>query len=282
MQWAVLRRAFPWRTGLLMGLLPVMVIALFVAWFRWELPPLEGYYLLPYFESSRRIEAPESNTQIEWLYKAAPGQKSEPVSRQDVDSDGTGVLPIELSSSARERGWTELVNSPTETISSPELERRLREDFYGNQSFRRGIAEPTFEACAIPFVVLFMALMMRRELVSEWRRLYGELYDDAFEFDAHVVWADLRSQFRTWAYLQIAHAKASFPRPKSSQPTQPSRPWNPTTDRKTIGSAQNSELVVQSVESLTARQRRLIFPGATAVRSGNVQPKPWDESQWID
>src|SRR5271156_5247738 len=108
MQWASLRRAFPWRTGLLMCSLPTMALALFIAWVRWELPPLEGYYLTAYWESSRNIENPESTTQIQWLYKAAPGRKSELVIRQDVDSGGSGFLPIELSSSARQRGWTQL------------------------------------------------------------------------------------------------------------------------------------------------------------------------------
>jgi hypothetical protein len=69
MQWPVLRRAFPWRTGLLMCAIPALA---FLAWFCWELPPLERYYLLTYWESSKHAESPESTTQIAWLYKAAP------------------------------------------------------------------------------------------------------------------------------------------------------------------------------------------------------------------
>ena len=282
MQWAAIRRAFPWRTGLLMCLLPAMVLALFVAWFRWELPPLEGYYLMPYWQSSRASKNPESTTKIEWLYKAAPDQTSEPVIRQDVDSDGTGFLPIELSSSARDRGWTKLVTSPRETVSSPELEKLLREDFYDNQSFRRVLAEPTFDACAIPFVVLFMAFMMRQELVSEWRRLFEELYEDDFDFDAHTLWADLKAQCRTWVNPQSASAKARLSRSQSSHRAQSDRPSNSTTVRKSIGDAQKSETVGQSEQPSTARQPRLIFPGLTAIGRSDAQLKPWDESQWID
>jgi hypothetical protein len=46
MQWSALRRAFPWRTGLLMCSIPALALAAPLAWFRWELPPLEGYYLM--------------------------------------------------------------------------------------------------------------------------------------------------------------------------------------------------------------------------------------------
>ena len=110
MQWPDLRRAFPWRTGLLMCSIPTLALAALLAWFRGELPPLEGYYLMAYWESSKSAERPENTTQIEWLYKAAPGRQSEPVNRQDVDSNGSGFPPIGLSSSARERGWTRLVS----------------------------------------------------------------------------------------------------------------------------------------------------------------------------
>ena len=30
------------------------------------------------------------------------------------------------------------------------------------------------------------------------------------------------------------------------------------------------------------QKRHTIFPGAAAIRNGDVPPKPWDESQWID
>jgi ATP-dependent exoDNAse (exonuclease V) alpha subunit len=46
--------------------------------------------LVTYWDSSKHAESPASTTQIEWLYKAAPGRKSEIVIRQDVDSSGVG------------------------------------------------------------------------------------------------------------------------------------------------------------------------------------------------
>jgi hypothetical protein len=206
MQWAGLRGAFPWRTGLLMCSFPAMALALFIAWFRWELPPLESYYLMTYWESSKTAENPESTAQIRWLYKAAPGRKSEPIIRQDVDSDGSGILPIELSSSARQRGWIQLEKTPIERVKSSELAGFLQEDFYDNRSFRQVIAELLFYVYIIPFVVLYIAIMMRQELVAEWRRLYEELYEDDFAFDSHALWSQLRDQISVWIYRQIASA----------------------------------------------------------------------------
>lgn len=74
MQWPALRRVFPWRTGLLMCSIPALALAAFLARFRWELPPLEGYYLMVYWQSSKGAERPESTTQTEWLYTMSPGQ----------------------------------------------------------------------------------------------------------------------------------------------------------------------------------------------------------------
>ncbi len=164
MQWPVLRRAFPWRTGLLMCSIPALALAAFLAWFRWELPPLQRYYLMTYWESSRHTEIPASVTPIEWLYKAAPGRKSEIVIPQDVDSNGAGLLPIGLSSSARERGWDELVKVPVQRWKSSELESFLQEGFYGNRTFREVIAEPLSFICVIPFLALYVAVMIRQEL----------------------------------------------------------------------------------------------------------------------
>ena len=253
-----------------------------MAWFRWELPPLEGYYLRAYWESSKTAENPENTTQIQWLYKAAPGRKSEPVIRQDVGSDGSGFLPIELSSSARQRGWIQLEKTPIEQINSSELVGFLRQDFYDNRGFRQVIAELLFYVYIIPFVVLYVAIMMRQELVTEWRRFYEELYEDEFAFDSNALWSHLRSKIKVWIYRQIASAKASLSRVNSSPKAQTHHGDNANTFRPEIGDTLRSEKPSLSAVSLARPQGHLIFPGAAAVRNGNAQPKPWDKSQWID
>jgi hypothetical protein len=73
------RRAFPWKTTLLVGSIPGLALAMFLVWFRWELPPLQAYYLVTYWESSKCAQKPASTTPIQWLYKAAPGRKSDPL-----------------------------------------------------------------------------------------------------------------------------------------------------------------------------------------------------------
>ena len=78
MQWAGLRRAFPWRTGLLMYSLPALAFALFVAWFRWELSPLEGYYLMTYWESSKTLRSPRAPLKSSGCTRRLQGGKASP------------------------------------------------------------------------------------------------------------------------------------------------------------------------------------------------------------
>jgi len=282
MQWAGLRRAFPWRIGLLMCSIPALALAALLAWFRWELPPLEGYYLMAYWESSKSTERPENTTQIQWLYKAAPGRQSEPVIRQDIDSNGSGFPPIGLSSSARERGWTQLVKMPVQRWKSFELASFLQEDFYGNRTFREVIVEPLFTICVIPFLVLYVVVIMRQELAAEWRRLHEEVYGDEFTFDWRALWRQFKEQIREWKYRFIAGTKASLLNRQSDPKEQPfvtrnEKPFHAEADKPL-----RSEKPIVLATSPAKPKHHAIFPGAAAVRDGNVPPKPWHESQWID
>jgi len=282
MRWTGLRRAFPWRTGLLMCSIPVLALAGSLAWFRWELPPLEGYYLTAYWESSKSAQNPERTTQIQWLYKSSPGRRSEPVIRQDINSNGSGLLPIGLSPLAQQRGWTQLVTTPIQRWKSSEVARFLQEDFYDNRSFRQVIAEPLFIVCVIPFAVLYIAFMMRRELVAEWRRVYEELCGDEFIFDARATWRRLEGQIRAWMSSLITNAKADLSRSQSACKEQPYVAANAWTLHTKVSAPLKAEKTSSSASSTAKPQRHLIFPGEAAIRNGNVQPKPWDESQWID
>jgi hypothetical protein len=38
-------RGFPWNTAVLICSVPVFVLLIIGVWFRWELPPLQAYYL---------------------------------------------------------------------------------------------------------------------------------------------------------------------------------------------------------------------------------------------
>lgn len=281
MQWPNLRRAFPWRTGLLMCSIPTLALAALLAWFRWELPPLEGYYLMAYWESSKSAERPEKATQIEWLYKVTPGRQSEPVNRQDVDSNGSGFPPIGLSSSARERGWNELVKVPVQRWKSSELESFLQEDFYDNRTFGEVIAEPLSFICVIPFLALYVAVMIRQELAGEWRRLY-ELYGVEFASDWSALWRRFREQIQEWKYRLFAETKASLLTSQSEPKEQPVTAANQRASHAEDGTFLKSEKPVAPVDPPVKPKRHMIFPGAAVIRNGDVPPKPWDKSQWID
>lgn len=282
MQRSALRRAFPWRTGLLMWSIPTLALAALLAWLKWELPPLQRYYLMTYWNSSKHAERPASVTPIEWLYKATPGRKSEIVIPQDVESNGAGLFPLGLSSSARERGWNELVKAPVQRWKSSELERFLQEDFYGNRSFGELIAEPLSFICVIPFLALYVAVMIRQELACEWRRFYEELYDVEFASDWSAVWWKFREQVQEWKQRLFARAEASLSAPQL-EPKEPSA--NAASQRPSYAERVMSsrlEKPVVPVASSVKSKRHMIFPGAAAVRNGDALPKPWDNSQWIE
>ncbi len=278
MRWGSIPRAFPLRTVLLLCSVPVMALAIFVAWFRWELPPLEGYYLTAYWESSRTADNPESTTQFRWLNKAAPGRKSMPVIPRNVDSGGSGFLPIELSSYALEQGWDHLEKVPIETVSSSWLTTFLQKNLYGNRSFRQVVAEPLFSLCVIPFILLYIAIIMRRDLAAEWRRAYEELYDDELAFDSRGLRNQLRSAIRIGIHRQIASAKARLLSFKSSSDSESYKGAN----ADALRTETREEKSCPSATPSAIPQRHSIFPGTSTTHDGNLPPKPWDESQWID
>ena len=108
-------RGFPWNTALLVCSAPIFVLLIFALWFRWELPPLQAYYLKAYWECSKGASTAGNTLEIQWLYKSASGRKSVPVIPHDVEFNGVGLLPIALSPSASRDGWTQLVKLPAQT-----------------------------------------------------------------------------------------------------------------------------------------------------------------------
>jgi len=212
----------------------------------------------------------------------APGRKSEIAIPQDFDSNGAGFLPIGLSSSARERGWNGLVKAPAQRWKSSELESFLQEDFYDHRNFGELIAEPLSFICVIPLLAVCVAAMIRRELASEWRRLYEEIYGVDFGSDWSALWWNVGERIDDWKCQLFAVARARLSR-RQLEPEEKSfaaanqRPLHPEGDTPLSG-ARPVVPVVSSAEPT----RDMIFPGAAAIRNGNVPPKPWDESQWID
>lgn len=276
------RRAFPWRTALLVGSIPTLALVMFLVWFRWELPPLQAYYLVTYWESSKTAQNPASTTSIQWLYKAAPGRKSEPLIDQDVDSNGSGLVPIGLSSSARQAGWTQLVEMPVQNWNSSELESFLKEYLYGNRTFRELLSEPLFFLVVIPFILLFGVILMKREIVEEWRQLYAGPFGDDLIFDMPVLWRRCKEQMGGWKGRLIANTKTSLSNRRSERKEQAFVTSNTKPYHAEVGTPLRYEKQVVPAASPVRPTHRFIFPGAEAIRNGDGPLKPWDESQWID
>ena len=238
--------------------------------------------MLTYWECSNGARQPGNTTQIEWLLKAAPGRHGEPVIGSDVTLGGRWNLSVELSSSARERGWTELERSHSEVSNSAELASFFREDFYGNRSFRQLTDEPLFAASIVPILVLYIAFMMKSELKIEWNRLCEELADSEWAFNLKRTWLRLVRQVHSWVGRRIDTEKSPLLRGYSARNvslgsmviTDAIRPGESTAIR---GKKRN--LPGSPSES---SQRLSIFPGTASVQAAQEQPKRWDESQWID
>ena len=129
-----IRFAFPWRIALILALLPCLPLLGFWAWLRWEVPPLERYYLVAYWHSSEHANQPDAKTQIRWLMETAPGRKRQWLFAPDVTEGSQSDLPLELSSLAVEQGWTGIERTAVESMDSAGLEKLLREDFYDGAS----------------------------------------------------------------------------------------------------------------------------------------------------
>jgi hypothetical protein len=283
MQWFHLPREFPLRIASLMSAGPVITLTMFLSWFGWGLQPLERYYLMAYWGSSTSARQPGSTTQIEWLFKAAPGRKSEPVIDVDVASEGPWSPSLELSPSANERGWISLAKSRPEAVNSAELKRLLQEDFYDSRSFRQVIAEPLLYASGVPFLVLYVAFMMKRELGIEWNRLREEALESELAFNLVKTWSQFARRVRSRIGRRTAVEKAPLQRGYFAVKTVPHAAVIPDTVRRAEASSLMSEKQYLPSSLKEPPQRSSIFPGrAASVKNTKERSKPWDESQWID
>jgi hypothetical protein len=170
-----IRFAFPWRIALILALLPCLPLLGFWAWFQWEVPPLQRYYLAAYWHSSETANQPDAQTQIRWLMETAPGRKRHWLFAFDVTEGSQNDLPLALSFAAAEQGWTGIERTPAESMDSTELEKLLREDFYDGKTFRQLMNEPLVYGVAAWVVVAYLAFMMRDDIGEEWRQLRREV-----------------------------------------------------------------------------------------------------------
>jgi hypothetical protein len=296
-----IRFAFPWRIALILALLPCLPLLGFWAWLRWEVPPLQRYYLVAYWHSSEHANQPDARTQIRWLMETAPGRKRQWLFAPDVTEGSQSDLPLELSSFAVEQGWTGIERTAVESMDSAGLEKLLREDFYDGASFRRLVNEPLLYGVAAWVIVAYLAFVMRGDIRYEWRQLRRAVTEPQSSSHYGWDWTENRDGIVARIRLRIVHSiieqKTQFDWPsfgsaisrrfglkKLSNPGTlcgSDRPAS-TQVRGEVSTARQLATPPPSHSPKQPSQRRAIFPGSSASDAAHSQLEPWDESKWVD
>jgi hypothetical protein len=291
------RFAFPWRIVLILALLLCLPSFGLWAWLRWEVPPLQRYYLIAYWHSSEHIDQPGARTQIRWLMETAPGRKRQWLFALDVAKGSQSNLPLELSSFAVQQGWTGIERTPVESMDSAELEKLLREDFYDGQSFRRLVNEPLLYAVAAWLIVGYLAFVMRGDIGYEWRQLRRVATEPQWSSNYGRDWPDNRggivAQMRSRIAPWIRECKSQLERPAlshrfglrklpNSEALRGSDRPASTQVRSDVSTTQQLATSPPSHSTEASSQRRTIFPGTSSSDAARSQLEPWDESKWID
>jgi hypothetical protein len=296
-----IRFAFPWRIALILALIPCLPLLGFWAWSRWEVPPLQQYYLVAYWHSSETANQPDAQTQIRWLVETAPGRKRQWLFAPDVTEGGPNDLPLNLSSFALEQGWTGIERTTVESVDSTELEKLLREDFNAGESFRRLVDEPLLYGVGTWVIVAYLTFMMRDDIGEEWRQLRQAVTEPEWSSNYGGEWpenrdgnvARIRSRIAYWysvknLQLQWAHFRAASNR-RSSLKKSPnpeslgdSRRPASTEVQGEVSTAPQLANPLPSHSPMPPSQRRPIFPGSSPSDAVHSQSEPWDESEWID
>jgi hypothetical protein len=296
-----IRFAFPWRIALILALLPCLPLLGFWAWFQWELPPLQRYYLAAYWHSSETANQPDALTQIQWLMETAPGRKRHWLFAFDVTEGSQNDLPLALSSAAAEQGWTGIERTPAESMDSTELEKLLREDFYDGKTFRQLMNEPLVYGVATWVVVAYLAFMMRDDIGEEWRQLRREVsepkwsseYGDDWPDNRDGIGARIQSRFAHWIderKIQLIWANFSAAISRRSSPIKSSNSEilrgssRPVLEeiQDEVSTARQPATPLASNSAKPLSQRRTIFPGLSASDAAQLPSEPWDESKWIE
>jgi hypothetical protein len=161
-------KRFPW--------LPAMAILSFSGalvlcnWLVWT--PMQRYYLGAYLRCALFGTEPASRTEVRWLYKTAPNEKQELASDGDVvpatAGDDRGI-PMQLSPSARQAGWTGLIQGSDEWLRSAMLQAFLQAQFYEGKSFWRLLLTPLLWGAAMFLFLLAMGSILRSlNAYDEW------------------------------------------------------------------------------------------------------------------
>ncbi|MDW5266050.1 MULTISPECIES: hypothetical protein [Acidobacteriaceae] len=296
-----IRFAFPWRTALILALVPCLPLLGFWAWLRWEVPPLQRYYLAAYWHSSEDANQPDARTQVQWLMKTGLGRKRQWLLASDVAEGSQSGLPLELSSFAVQQGWTGIERTSIESMGSSELEDTLQKYFYDGESFRRLANEPLLYGVAAWLIVAYLAIVMRGDIGYEWRQFRRAVTEPQWSSNYERDWPENRDGIVARIQSRIAHwiseQKTEFEWPsfgpaisrrfglkKLPNPETLCESDRPTSTqvRGEVSTAPQLATPPPSHSPKPPSQRRTIFPGSSSSDAAHLQSKPWDESEWID
>lgn len=164
----MLRRRFRCRIAIVFWL----VAGSLFLWWSCALTPLQRWYFWPYLNCALQGNDLGFYSEIHWLYKTAPRRKQELATDEDVISsaDKRGdSLPITLSATARNAGWTGLLRGEEEWIEIRRLQPFLRQEFYGGQSLSRMLLTPVLWSIAALLALLAVENVFRSLWTSKRR-----------------------------------------------------------------------------------------------------------------
>jgi hypothetical protein len=293
-----IRRVFPWRTAVLLGMLLSMPALAFSAWLVWAIEPLQSYYLIDYWQCSKVSELTGSASEIRWLVKTAPGRTSLPAIPSDVTTGKAGNLSIHLSLTARNCGWVGLEKSAPDQVRSAELEDLFRRYIYGGLPYSSFIGFPLLAGFGTSLVIVaFIGFTMKAELWREWQRLWSEViaaYSSEDEWwDAPPIRYGISERILPRKWMGKVRSKlADWTSRSSSNPTIDKTATPPACQSRSLPSSVNprpADFATKPFPEPAAQfmpknpmQEQSIFPGARRANGVQQEQVIWDESQWID
>ena len=163
-------RRFPWLFALAI-LTPSIALSL-CNWMDWT--PMQRYYLGTYLKCALFGTDLALRTEVRWLYKTAPHEKQELALDADVvpaPSSAEPRIPIQLSPSARQAGWTGLIQGPNEWLQTAIVQPFLEAQFYAGESIWRMLLTPLLWGVAMFFFLLAgLSMLQSRSLHKQWDR----------------------------------------------------------------------------------------------------------------
>jgi len=289
-------RVFPWRTALIVALTLSLSAVSSWAWFTWELPPLQRYYLRAYWASSTDENNPEDIVEVQWLELTAPGRKSRYCLNSDVDDPfyGSGVS---LSGDALAKGWTGIEKSAPDPVRSKELEEILRTVFFHGRGFHQVVTEPVFYGCLSMLLALFLGWAMRDGIGSEWRDVWKAIWEPKSVWDSGwdvqpykpSILARIRKGIAPGlATMNRTRERFRFPVIKWHRTASHSREDSlSTTGSLSMDDPERSMVPRTSNPNSPARidivlRGHLVFPGSSPSYVPSKDADAWHESEWIE